>query len=90
MEQPSRPRWRAEVEKILRERYRDDELSKQLKKAQELGNLVLEVELPSGANGQLVLWILEEASRELRPLPAVYAGFQLGVAYERWQNANRA
>ncbi|MBA7687153.1 hypothetical protein ES703_95613 [subsurface metagenome] len=90
MEQGSRPKWQEEVEQILRKRYQGDELSEQIEKAQELANLVVGVEVPSGDNAELVSWILKEASRDLRPLAAVYAGFQLGVAYERQQNADRA
>jgi len=90
VEQGSRPKWQEEVEQILRKRYQGDELSEQIEKAQELANLVVGVEVPSGDNAELVSWILKEASRDLRPLAAVYAGFQLGVAYERQQNADRA
>lgn len=90
MDQNNIPKWQKEVEQLLRERYQGDELSEQIKKAQELAKLVEEVEVPNGDNAQLVSWILKEASKDLRPLAAVYAGFQLGVAYERCQNANRA
>jgi len=48
------------------------------------------VEMPYGDNAEVVSWMLKEASKDLRPLTAVYLGFQLGVAWERYQNANRA
>ncbi len=90
MEAKQLPKWQKEVLQILRKRYHGDELSEQIKKAQELANLVQGIEVPSWDDAELVSWILKEASRDLRPLAAVYAGFQLGIAYERCQNADRA
>lgn len=84
------PKWQEQVEEILKKHYQGDKLSEQIKRAQELANLVQGVEVPSGDNAELVSWILKEVSKDLRPLAAVYAGFQLGVAWERYQNANRA
>jgi hypothetical protein len=84
------PKWQEEIEAILREKFPGDEFSQLLKKAFELVDLLGTVEVPSGDIGQVVAPILKHASEELRPLAAVYAGFQLGVAYERYQNANRA
>ncbi len=90
MSQSQVPKWQEQVEAILREKFPGDEFSQMLKKAFELVDLLGTVELPSGDLGQVVAPILKHASEELRPLAAVYAGFQLGVAYERYQNANRA
>lgn len=84
------PKWQEEVEAILRKHYQGDKLSEQIKKAQELAILVQGIEVPSGDTGEVVSWILKEASKDLRPLAAVYVGYQLGVAYEKYQNANRA
>jgi len=83
------PKWRQEVEAILREQYKGTELEQWLKAADELIDLALEVEVPSRDSGKVVTTFLRLASVELRPLAAVYAGFQLGVAYERLRNANR-
>lgn len=83
------PNWREEIEAILREKYQGDELQRQLKAAFELSALALKVEIPSGDNGKVVALILKHASEQLYPLAAVYAGFQWGAAYERYQNANR-
>ena len=90
MEADKISKWQEQVEAILREKFSGDDFSQLLKKAFELVDLVGTVELPSGDIGQVVAPILKHASEGLRPLAAVYAAFQLGVAYERYQNANRA
>lgn len=84
------PKWLEEVEEILRKQLPRPELSFQIRRARELIGLIPEVEMPSGDTGKVVAIILRLASEELGPLPSVYAGFQLGTAYERLQNANRA
>ena len=84
------PKWQKEVEVILRKQFPGKELAEQLKTVQELVKLSQEVEEPSGDNTELVFWILKEASKDLPAQAAVYAGFQLGIAYERYQNADRA
>jgi len=84
------PKWLEQVEEILRKQFPRPELSFQIRRARELIGLIPEVEVPSGDTGEVVAIILKLASEELRPLAATYAGFQLGVAYERHQNANRA
>lgn len=83
-------KWQKEIEAILRKQFQGDELSEQIKRAEELVDLTRAVEIPAGDTGKVVAQILKLASKELRPIAAVYAGFQLGVAYERYQNANRA
>ena len=90
MAEGNQPNWQKEVEAILRDRYQGDELSEQLERANELVELTQAVEIPSGDTGQVVGQMLKLASDELSPLAAVYVGFQLGVAWERYQNANRA
>lgn len=84
------PKWQTEVEAMLRERYQGNEFSDEFKKATELVNLVYDLEIPSGVMGQILAAILKLASTELPPLTAVHTGFQFGMAYERYQNANRA
>ncbi len=82
------PKWMDQVGKILKEQFPDDDYSEQLKKAVELVNLTNEVEIPSGDTGQFVAVLLKQVSRQMHPLTAVYVGFQLGVAWERFQNAD--
>ena len=82
-------KWQEQVEAILREQFQGDDLLEQLKKAEELTRFVQNIEVPSGDIGKVVSIMLRAASEELRPQAAVYAGFQLGVAYERYQDANR-
>lgn len=83
-------KWEQEVEDILKKHYQGDELSEQLKRANELLNPSQEIEPPSGDIGEIIALVLRWASEELYPLAAVYASFQIGVAYERYQNADRA
>ena len=90
MAEQSKPKWLEEVEAILRERFREPELTRHVEQAEELTNLIPEIEMPTGDAGEVISIILKMASKELRPLAAVYASFQLGIAWERYQNANRA
>lgn len=90
MNQSQKPKWQEEVEAILRKQVPQPELSFQIRRARDLIELLPEVEVPSGDTGEVVSIMLRLASEELRPLAATYAGFQLGVAWERYQNANRA
>lgn len=83
------PKWQEQIEAILREKYQGDELTRQLETVNALISLVEAVDMPSGDTGGIVSQLLKNASEELRPLTATYAAFQLGVAYERYQNGNR-
>ena len=87
MEQKNIPKWQEQIEELLRKNYQGDELAEQVKNAIELTALAHAVEIPEGDTVSAVLTL---ASEELYPRAAVYAAFQLGVAYERLQNANRA
>lgn len=89
MKQNQPPIWQQQVEEILRKKFQDDDLADWLKRAHELGELVREVEAPTGDIGEVVGVILKLASEELYPLAAVYASFRLGVAYERYQKDAR-
>jgi len=90
MTQTNIPKWQEQIEELLRKNYQGDELSEQVKKAIELTDLAHAVEIPSGDTGEAVSAVLAMASEELYPRAAVYVAFQLGVAYERLQDANRA
>lgn len=83
-------KWQQQVEAILRKEFGEDEFWEQLKRAFELSDLAQIVELPIGDMGKIISILLKQASEELRPLSTAYAAFQLGMAYERLQNANRA
>jgi len=80
-------KWQEQIEEILEEQYPGDE--EKLKAANELIRATLEVLPPHGEVGELVAAALNLAGKELPPLVAAYTGFRLGVAYERYQNANR-
>jgi len=79
-------KWQEQIKELLREHYHGDDLLKlaeQVKKANVLVALIQDVEIPSGDYGEVVIQMLKMASEELPPLAAVYAGFQLGMAWER-------
>jgi len=90
MAQGRKPKWLKEVEEILRKQYREPDLSRKIGQATELIKLVRDVEIPSGETGKVMASMLRRVSEDLRPLAAVYAGFQLGVAWERYQNASQS
>jgi len=76
-------KWQREIEEILREKFQGDELSQMIEKFNELIKAAETVDIPSGSMAEILGPLLKSASEELYPLAAVYAGFQLGVAYER-------
>ncbi|MBA7715970.1 hypothetical protein ES703_125029 [subsurface metagenome] len=90
MESRDKPKWQKEVEEILRKQYPEPEVSVMIGIANKLNGLADEVEVPSGDAGEVAAIMMKLASQELRPLAAVYLGFQLGAAYERLQNEDGA
>lgn len=90
MTEKRNPKWQQEVEAILREQLREDKRPSQLAQMDKLIGLTQEVEPPSGDFGLLVARLLATASKELPPLTAVYAAFQMGVAIERYHNGSSA
>ena len=85
MSKDKKPKWQKEVEAILSERFKGVELKQWLKAVDELIDLAQKVEIPSGDAGEAVALLLNRAGIELTGLAAVYSGFMLGVAYERYQ-----
>jgi len=75
-------KWQKQVEKILRKRFPDDDASDLVKAATKL--VETPIDPPSGELGKVVAVIMKDASEELKPLAAVYLGFQMGVAWERF------
>ncbi|MBA7545158.1 hypothetical protein ES705_37522 [subsurface metagenome] len=82
-------KWQEQVEEILREHCQGDEPSEWLKMTEALIELTRKVEVPSGDVGQFIDQVFNIASEKKQPLMAAYIGFRIGVAYERYQNANR-
>lgn len=72
-------KWPEEIEEILRKHHQGN-IAKRIIK---LADLAEDVKVPSGDHGEVVILMLKSASEDLQPLAAVYAGFQLGVAWER-------
>jgi len=79
-------KWQEEVEEILRKQYPEPEVSVMIGIVNKLNDLADGVEVPSGDVGKAAAIMMKLASQELSPLAAVYVGFQLGVAWERFQN----
>ena len=99
MEQSQIPEWnetyRKQVEEILREKFKgldfsDEERGAEITKALELLDMIDQVERPQGVSWIAVRAILHLAIKDNTPLVSAMAGFQLGVAYEKLQNAKRA
>jgi len=89
MAQEKTPRYLQEIEEILREHDQGDEPSMWVKMTEELMELTRKVEGPSGAIGLFVDQVLTIASEKNQPLVTALIGFRIGVAYERYQNANK-
>jgi len=85
----AKPKWQRQVEQILRAKYVGPELSEIIEHSEKLSELAIQVPPPSGRAGKVVALMMKEASRELKPLAAVYAGFSLGVAWERYQREQK-
>ena len=89
MEQGKIPKYLQEVEEILREHCQDNEPSEWLKMTEALIEVTRKVEVPSGDAGEFVTQVLNILSEKLCPVMAAYTAFKLGIAYERYQNANK-
>ena len=89
MAQEKTPRYLQEIEEILREHDQGDEPSEWLKMTEELIKVTREVEALHGSIGEFVARVLKIASERNIPLVVAYTGFRLGVAYERYQKANK-
>ena len=85
-------KWQKEVEEILREH--DQALrvlpSEWVKMTEGLLEFTRKVEMPSGDAGQFIENVLNIASEKNQPMVATYVGFKLGMACERYLNANKA
>lgn len=84
------PKWQRQLEAILMQKFQGDELQEKLKEVNKLISFIPEIEVPTGDAGEVVAAMLRAVSQGLRPLAAVYAGFQLGIAFERLQNARQS
>ena len=82
-------KWQEQIEEILREHSPGDEPSEWVKMTEALLEFSRKVEMPSGDVGRFVEQILTIASEKNQPMMAAYIGFRIGVAYERYQKANR-
>lgn len=82
-------KWQEQVEAILKEHDQGDDPSQWLKMTEELLEFTQKVDGPSGVIGLFVDQVLNIAGEKNQPLVAAYIGFRLGVAYERYQNANK-
>ena len=76
-------KWQKQVEKIVREKFPDDDTAELVKEATKLIDTAYSLDPPSGELGKVFAELMRQASEELRPLAGVYLGFQFGVAWER-------
>ncbi len=83
-------KWQKQIEEILREHSQDDKSLEWFKMTEELIRLTREVENPSGGMGKFIDRVLKHATEKNGSLVVAYIGFRIGVAYERYQNANKA
>ncbi len=90
MAEGEKPKWQKEIEAMVVEQFQPEQVPELVKELSDLIDRSQGLEPPSGDLGKVIAGILKQASEELGPLPSVYTGFQLGVAWERHQNANRA
>ena len=75
-------KWQEQVAEIIRKKFPDDGTEELVKEATKM--LEATVEPPSGDMGKVIAELMRQASKELKPLAGVYLGFQLGVAWERF------
>ena len=77
-------KWQKQVEEIVRKKFPDNGYSTLVKEATKI--LETEVDPPSGDLGKVFLHLMKDASERkgLHPLTAIYIGFQIGVAWERF------
>jgi len=89
MEAGQIPKYQAQIAEILRKKFPENEFARLLRVTDEFITLVGKVEKPTGDIEKILSPILKHSSENLTPLATAYAGFQLGVAYEKYLNANR-
>jgi len=76
-------KWQKEIEEILEKHYQGPELAEQLKKANDLIGIATDMNPPGDSYAKVIALMTRRISEDLPSLAAVYAGFMLGVAWER-------
>ena len=76
-------KWQKEVEEIIKNRFPDGDSSEMLKEATKIVSMVEQMDPPAGELGEVVNEMMARASQDVPPLVSTYAGFMLGVAWER-------
>ena len=80
-------KWQKEAEEIIKKNFPDGS-PELLKEATKIVDTVGGMNPPAGDLGKVIGEMMTRASLELSPLSAVYAGFMLGVAWERYGNVD--
>ncbi len=75
-------KWQRDIEKILKKKFGGGELAREMRLVNLAISVIDVVEMPTGDMGTVVDAMLRKVSKELDPLAAVYASFQIGAAYE--------
>ena len=82
-------KWQEQIEAILEEHDQGKGPPDWLRMTEELIKLTREVESPGGSLGRFIDLVLKNATEKNGSLVVAYIGFRIGVAYERYQNADR-
>ena len=83
-------KWQQEIEELLKREYSEDELKRKLKVLQDILDHYKDKEQPAGDEWDVIRVVCHGAVNELAVKPLFYAAFQLGIAYERYKNAQRS
>ena len=77
-------KWQKQVEEIVRKKFPDNNFSTLVKRATKI--LETDVDPPTGELGKIMTQVMKDVSERkgLHPLTAIYIGFQIGVAWERF------
>lgn len=85
MAKKQRPKWQQEIEVILKKQQDESGVGETVKIFDALLEIVKIIDIPEGNDGSLIQLMLSKMSQELYPLAIAMAGFQLGIAWERYQ-----
>ena len=83
-------KWQQEIEELLTQEYLPSEAERKQKVRQDILEHLKAINKPDGADWDVIQTICNAALNTLAPRSAFYAAFQVGIAYERYKNAQRS
>ena len=89
MAENEKPKWQRQIEEMLKEQFSDDETERVRQAAIILLDKIKQVERPQDEYWEAIKMILHAAMEGFDSLSMAYMGFQLGAAYEKFQNERR-